>query len=448
MKKISKYLLGWITSTLVIITTFPIQAQVEQVTQTEYENVYYQLRKTKTQNSDGTWTVTTYSYPFDFPNDVVLKAMVTANIISTPVQEVITLESASNVSLSILSTTTTTFSITNGLFLPSKVQRQIGAGTVQTLVEFTSYDTNGNLLSYKTKDGQTQNITYFGTADLGKTNLVKTAINSVGQTSSYDYQPLVGLIKTTDVNAKSTTYTYDAYKRLKLISDQIGPLKEYSYHYVGQTIENPITTTPTITATSCATCTPSLYLNLDASKLTTTNLAATLTTNVSANVGAWTMTSSDVSWLTVTGTGSNNGILTIKVIANTGLSPRYATVTVTGGGITQKLTIGQSSATIAAREAVLEAMDKALIEPNEDLQLVVAPNPNNGLFKTKFILPEAQIINLNVVNSQGSSVYSQELMANEGENELGIQLDKQPAGIYFLSLTYKNKQVTVKILKW
>lgn len=465
-----------------IATVIPTFAQFEQTTQIEYDDTNYQVRKIKTLNSDGTWKVTTYRYCFD-ETQTMSVGNVFVNIptrygrltldgnISNPIKVTETLErliGGTNYvdTLSVTQTLYSWFNYNNvpvilsdaqGSVLwdqpvfPSKIIKKIGnLGSWQTLIEFTNYDAKGNILAYKTQDGQVQNFTYYGVSDLGKVNLVKTASNNLGHINSYDYKALVGLLSMKDVNGKITSYTYDTFQRLKTISDQIGTLKEYSYHYAGQPIENAIVTSPTIPNLSCVLCTPSIYLTLDASKLITTSPATTLTTNVSSNVGAWTMTSSDASWLTVTGTGNNNGILTMKTTANTGGNPRYGTITVSSsvGGITQKLIIGQSSATKSAREAVLETMEKATSEPNEDLQLVIAPNPNNGLFKAQFVLPESLSININVVDSQGSSVYSQDLLGNEGANELLIQLDKQPAGVYFLLLTYKNKQVATKILKW
>ena len=59
----------------------------------------------------------------------------------------------------------------------------------------------------------------------------------------------------------------------------------------------------------------------------------------------WTVSSSASSWLTVSPSdGSNNGAFTIKASGNALKSPREATITVSGGGITRTIKVTQSGA--------------------------------------------------------------------------------------------------------
>ena len=100
-----------------------------------------------------------------------------------------------------------------------------------------------------------------------------------------------------------------------------------------------ITRTITITQ-NAATPAPTLLVNV--STLTAPAAGQNgLTVSVASNV-AWTA-SSNQAFVTVTPTsGTNSGTLSINVAANPTTTPRTATITVTGGGLTQTITLTQS----------------------------------------------------------------------------------------------------------
>jgi len=195
---------------LTLLSKQQLYAQFEQTTITEYENQYFQVRKTRTQNSDGSWTSTSYKYVFDYPSNGIYVTMTGLNMVSKVVEEKVSLDYYSNSTLNTtkeLFTTTTTYNNFGGLYLPSKIEKKIGTGTVQTLVDFLEYDAFGNLKKYKAKDGLTNTFTYY--TNSGKANLVASHTNNANQTTNYDYKPLVGLSTVTDINLKSSAYDYD-----------------------------------------------------------------------------------------------------------------------------------------------------------------------------------------------------------------------------------------------
>ena len=64
---------------------------------------------------------------------------------------------------------------------------------------------------------------------------------SAAQMTTYTYAPLVGLTSKSDINNRTTYYSYDEWGRLQLVKDQDGKiLKEYCYNYTGQ-VENCVT---------------------------------------------------------------------------------------------------------------------------------------------------------------------------------------------------------------
>lgn len=228
---------------LLFCTSYTLKAQaVEQVSKTEYETTYFQVRKTRSLNSDSSWSATTYSYIFDY-NDAISIAMKNKNMLGKVVTETATLEwenpdgTINNSRTKVLATTTITYNLFGSFYLPSKIEKQLGTtAPKEMIIEFLTYDSKGNLLSYKTKDGQTQTFSYYGTSDVGKTNLLKSVTNNLGQISTYDHYPMIGLKTVTDINGYTTTYNYDNFNRLASIKDAQGyVLAENFYHYANQT---------------------------------------------------------------------------------------------------------------------------------------------------------------------------------------------------------------------
>jgi hypothetical protein len=101
----------------------------------------------------------------------------------------------------------------------------------------------------------------------------------------------------------------------------------------------------TITVTQAG-ATVTNILTVSPSSISPTSSAGNTSIAVSSNV-SWTASES-ISWLTISGgSGSNNGSFTINHTANTSTSPRTATVTVSGAGVSnQTITVTQAGATV------------------------------------------------------------------------------------------------------
>ncbi len=160
---------------------------------------------------------------------------------------------------------------TLGLPLPCEaLSKNLWTGNMEQQISYGQYDNKGNLLQYTTKDGvpvsiiwgyhQTQPIakiegaTYVqvlgmataiinasnADADYGtetSENDLLTALdnfrtNSGYQTTTYSYDPLIGVRSITPPSGIREYYIYDAANRLKEVKDINGnTLKEYQYHY-------------------------------------------------------------------------------------------------------------------------------------------------------------------------------------------------------------------------
>ena len=100
---------------------------------------------------------------------------------------------------------------------------------------FDTYDpSTGKVLQATSRDGLVAQYTYDHNQTLVKTATVNPGAG--GQTTTYEYKPLVGVTKQTDANGQFVTREYDALSRLRLVRDQNGHIRErYRYHYANET---------------------------------------------------------------------------------------------------------------------------------------------------------------------------------------------------------------------
>ena len=87
-------------------------------------------------------------------------------------------------------------------------------------------------------------------------------------------------------------------------------------------------------------------LTVSPTSVSFSSAAGSQTVNITSNV-SWTV-SENLGWLTPSVTsGSNNGSVSLSATANTGTSARSGNVTISGGGITRVVSVGQSGAATA-----------------------------------------------------------------------------------------------------
>ena len=75
-------------------------------------------------------------------------------------------------------------------------------------------------------------------------------------------------------------------------------------------------------------------------------------------------------------------------------------------------------------------------------QIIVTPNPNNGLFNIN--VPLGNTYSLIVYDIQGKKIYEELSIDTEQKN---IDLTKNSPGIYLLNLTINGKSYNKKIIK-
>jgi hypothetical protein len=75
--------------------------------------------------------------------------------------------------------------------------------------------------------------------------------------------------------------------------------------------------------------------------------------------------------------------------------------------------------------------------------IIVFPNPSDGNFYVR-VNENESISSITIRNIQGTTILKKE---NTSQNELRLDISEHPAGTYFVSLTFKNSQETIKIIK-
>lgn len=239
---------GWLQKTSEIERLYAGSTEfIETVNNLSYNNsTFLQVSSITTQSSKGETLLMNYKYPFDFSTEPYL-TMTSKNIIAPVIEETSFLNATQTASK------ITDYAIFGTLQMPQKIRTKIGSGMEITPITFDTYDTRGNLTKYTTRNALTATMQYFGTTDLGKTDLLKSKTvggGSIGtdldRTMSYDYFPLVGLSFETDINGYTTTFLYDVFNRLKSVKDtQNYGLKDLNYHYANQAALSGLGVTPT-----------------------------------------------------------------------------------------------------------------------------------------------------------------------------------------------------------
>lgn len=189
-----------------------------------------QMTSSTTTDSKNQTLKTEYKYPYDF-TDPASTSMTNKNIISPILQETQTRGTEH------IMTKSTEYETFGSYQLPKKITSKIGddaTGTVEAV--FNSYDSRANPTSITDVAGNTQTITYYDTAGL----LDQPHTISIGNSvlNNYEYEPLIGLKKMTDINGKILNYNYDGFNRLKSVTDQNNLIvANYCYNYAGQTVD-------------------------------------------------------------------------------------------------------------------------------------------------------------------------------------------------------------------
>jgi len=81
----------------------------------------------------------------------------------------------------------------------------------------------------------------------------------------------------------------------------------------------------------------------------------------------------------------------------------------------------------------------------KDRGILVYPNPSNGLIHVAIKTKETSLTSLSLLNTTGQLLMIKETMLNAGENNIDLNLEKFPAGLYQLVITTNDQKLVKKI---
>jgi len=167
---------------------------------------------------------------------------------------------------------------------------------------------------------------------------------------------------------------------------------------------------------------------------TTVSIGSTQDFSASTNVYA----ALDSKTLTVSG----GGTATIKAAESIHLYPGFKVQS--GGAFNARIVADPCSTSISPKLRDEERLPENKISYFENDQIIVTPNPNYGVFK---VLANRQFENgfsLEIYNSLGEIIISD---SYGNINEVSINLQNSPAGIYFIKLSTDDSVITEKFIK-
>lgn len=252
------------TQTITTIYDQNGQNPVQNTVTYEFSPLTLQLIRETDQRSDGISLETINKYPNDFGGNTVYDEMVNRHILSPTIE---TEQKENNVSLKKVKTnykqwySSTVFDGVNGFFAPLSVETQEFGGVWETevmmgevLVNPTQdgYDVRSRPIIYTERSGLTTQLDWWN--DTGKKDLVKKrTVNN--QFINYDYEPSVGLMSILDQNNLGSNFTYDVFKRLKLVKDQdLNITDKYNYFYASSTTTCVTPSPPTVSISNTTLC--------------------------------------------------------------------------------------------------------------------------------------------------------------------------------------------------
>jgi hypothetical protein len=87
--------------------------------------------------------------------------------------------------------------------------------------------------------------------------------------------------------------------------------------------------------------------------------------------------------------------------------------------------------------------------PNEQLSVMVYPNPCSGLFQAAVRAGNGRTLHMEIYNVLGETVYQSKIISLAPLTEFQVDITVQPGGVYFLKLTENGKNPVVKkMIKW
>lgn len=228
---------------------------ITKVTSYSHNNFHQIASKTISIGKDN--DIYEFRYPTDFGGDAVMESLVSANRINTPVRVSNTVNGKERY-------TEWEYELYGGVPQVSRVTANTGnSGSMETHIEYTRYDSHGNVLEMISSDGTStvylwsytyqypvaeirnasyddviaalgmsaENLGAMSTPPMQQVNGLRSKL-SRALVTTYTYYPLAGMRTVTDPQGVTRTFEVDGAGRLSRVKDQYGNVVEtFGYHY-------------------------------------------------------------------------------------------------------------------------------------------------------------------------------------------------------------------------
>ena len=256
------FYIRWITLREETVTDYFYEngdtTQISHVTQYEYNvNNHRPSSITHTTSVSDEILKTEIKYADNFSGTAAYDSLLAKNMVNLPVE---TIEYRNN---TVLSRSKNEYTLFNGKPYLSSLKWVKGNNAYETRMQYTKYDTDGNLLEYVRPDGvtvsqlwsyknqypivQVEGMSYSTMTSVlgsGYVTSINTGIEGINQlrsiynqlssglVSAQSYSPLIGISGSIDSEGNLYRYTYDTYGRLSQISDiNNSVINQFEYNY-------------------------------------------------------------------------------------------------------------------------------------------------------------------------------------------------------------------------
>jgi hypothetical protein len=150
---------------------------------------------------------------------------------------------------------------------------------------------------------------------------------------------------------------------------------------------------------------------------------------------------------TLIGTSQNDGTASETLTYNTTKAYTYYVYVYGYGGAnsTSCYSLKASTSNTNFRGAAGNDGD-IVLEKAMDVPFIIMPNPTQGETKLAFTLEQDENVDVTVFNAVGKSVFNLSQNLTKGSNEVALQFNDMPNGIYFVRATAGSKSTTQRIV--
>lgn len=149
---------------------------------------------------------------------------------------------------------------------------------------------------------------------------------------------------------------------------------------------------------------------------------------------------------TLVGTGQNTGTTSELITYNTTKAYTYYVYVYGYSGATSASCYNLKVTTSNTNFRDMAGVEELEVERVSDMPFSVMPNPTQGEARLAFNLEKDEAVDVTVMNSVGSAVFNTSQYLTKGQNQVTLNFNDMPNGIYFVRASTGDKSSTQRIV--